>query len=575
VIRAAYAVGKGRVTVQAKVHIEEMSRNRHRLVITELPYQTNKANLTEKIADLARDGKLEGLADLRDESDRQGMRLVIELTRTVKPRTVLKRMFKMTALQSTFSINMLALVDGEPRMLPLKRALQLFIKHRLDIITRRTKFELEKAKQRAHILEGLRIALANLDDIIKTIRSSRTADTARNNLRKNFKLSEVQATAILDMPLRRLAALERKKIETEYNELLKTIKILETLLKSKKKILEVIKKELAEIKAKYGNPRRTLIVDRPADADAVTTARDLVPAEDVVVAVTESGAVCHWPAEQGLDPARGRQKDPLVAALPANTRDTLYLFTADGQALIIPMHQIPKGSAPGNGPSLKEFSSGFSAPVVAGITLPHSSEPPSGCLFLVSAQGRVKRVTLADLADVRGSEATVMGLEKGDSLCAAFATPGDGEVMLVSARGQGIRFTEEEVRTMGLPAAGVWGMKLAKGDQLVGGGVLKPRGELMIITENGWGKRIDVEQFPKQGRYGQGVIALPMSKDTGPATAAHVVNLSNRVMFISKKKNSKTVYARALTKSARTGKGRAVMSIKGTDALTGVVVLEV
>lgn len=573
-IRSAYAVGKGRVTVQAKVHIEEMSRNRNRLVITELPYQTNKANLTEKIADLARDGKIEGIADLRDESDRQGMRLVIELTRTVNPRDVLGQLFKMTAMQATFSINMLALVDGEPRLLPLKRSLQLFIKHRLDIITRRTKFDLDKAKQRAHILEGLRIALANLDEVIKTIRSSRTVETARANLQKSFKLTETQANAILEMPLRRLAALERKKIEDEYKELLKQIKYLEGLLKSRVKILEVIKEELTDLKTRFGTPRRTLIVDQMTNGAQVTTARDLVPAEDVVVTVTESGRLCSWPAADGLDPARGRQKDPLTVSVPANTRDMLYLFSSDGQAVIIPMHQVPKGAEPGDGPSLTEFSAGEVKQIVAGLALPHSDEP-SGYLFLVSEQGRVKRITLADLNDVRGSDATVIGIEDGDRLLTAFVTPGESDVILVSSGGQGIRFSEEDVRPMGLPATGVWGMKLGKNEKLAGGGPVKPRSELVLVSEQGLGKRIDLEQFPKQGRYGQGVIAMPLGKDTGPVAAAAVVNLSNRVMYISQKKNTKTVYARALPKAARTGKGKPLMAIGEKDGILRVIVLDV
>ncbi|GAB4432874.1 MAG: DNA gyrase subunit A [Anaerolineae bacterium] len=574
VIRGAYAVGRGRVTVQAKVHIEEMSRNRHRLVITELPYQTNKANLAEKIADLTRDGKLEGLADLRDESDRQGMRLVIELTRTVNPRAVLKQLFKLTSMKATFSINMLALVEGEPRLLPLKRALQLFISHRVEVITRRSRHDLARARQRAHILEGLRVALDNLDEVIRIIRASRTADSARNNLRKSFKLSEAQATAILDMPLRRLAALERKKIETEYKELLKQIKFLESLLKSKKKILAVVKEELADLKAKYGSPRRTLIVDQTDDTDTVTTARDLVPAEDVVVAVSRAGRVCAWPAEQGLDPARGRQKDPPAAVAPANTRHTLYLFTETGQALIIPMHQLPKGQAPGDGPPLSEFSHAAGAPVVAGLALPPGDAPP-GYLFLVSRQGRVKRVTLQDLQEIRGTEAEVMNIESGDGLLTAFTTAGQGEVLLVSAFGQAIRFAEEEVRAMGLAAAGVLGMKLAEGDLLVGAGPVKPRGELVVVTADGSGKRVGLDQFSRQGRYGQGVIAMPVSRAGGPVTAAAVVNLSNRVMFISSKKNSKTMYARALGKASRSHKGKPVMSIRENDGLEKIILLEI
>jgi DNA gyrase subunit A len=570
-IRAAYAVGRGRVTVQAKVHIEEMSRSRHRLVVTELPYQTNKANLIERIADLARDGKIEGLADLRDESDRQGMRLVMELTRTAEPRAVLKQLFKTTPLQSTFSINMLALVDGEPRLLPIKRSLQLFIEHREQIITRRSQYDLEKARQRAHILEGLRVALSNLDEVIQTIRSSRSADTARTNLRRKFQLSEAQARAILEMPLRRLAALERQKIETEYQEILKQIKYLESLLKSRKKILEVIKEELTELKTKYGSPRRTVLIDEAVGKDQLITASDLVPAEAVVVAVTEGGRICCWPSEQSLTPAKPTQEDRLAVAVPANTRDLLYLFTSAGRAVIIPMHQVPKGAAPGDGPNLSEFSAGVVEGIVAGLALAHPAPP--GYLFLVTRQGRVKRVSLSDLSDVRGNETMVMSMDKGDQLLAAFTTPGEGEVILVTARGQGIRFAEEEVRPMGLPAAGVWGIKLTKGDEVVGAAPAKAKAELALVTEKGLGKRISLDQLSKQGRYGQGMIAFPVNdKETGPIVAAGAIKLKERLLLISCK-NSKLIQGKTLTKMVRTHKGKQIIAIRGKDKLVRMVVL--
>ncbi len=571
-IKSAYAVGRGRITVQAKVHIEEMSRNRHRLVITELPYQTNKANLIEKIAELARDGKIEGLADLRDESDRQGMRLVIELTRTVEPADVLKQLFKMTPLQSTFRINILALVEGEPRLLSLKRSLQLFIEHRREIITRRTRYELNQAKHRAHILEGLRIALANLDEIIETIRRSQSADTAKMNLRRKFKLSEIQAAAILDMPLRRLAALERKKIETEYKEVLKRIKYLEGLLKTPKKILEVIKEELTELKATYATPRRTMIVDQMANGDKLITAEDLVPEEAVIVAVSQNNQICRWPVADGLEPGRGRQKDPLAIAVPAHTRDTLYLFTADGRAVIIPMHQVPVGTAPGEGLSLVEFNASPNHPVVAGLTLASREEMP-GYLFLVSRLGRVKRLSLSDLAAVRGDGTVVMGLDKGDTLLTAFATQGDGEVILVSAQGQAIRFIEEEVRPMGLPAAGVLGIKLSEGDTLAGAGPVKPRGDLVLVTQQGLGKRTGLDKYPRQGRYGQGVIAIRLTKASGPVAVATTVNVSDRVMLVSEKGNNKTVYAKSLPKMGRNQAGKALMSIRGRDQIARLITL--
>ncbi len=566
-LKTAYAVGRARITVQAKVHVEEMSRNRHRLVITELPYQTNKTNLIEKIADLARDGKIDGIADLRDESDRQGMRVVIELTRTVKPANVLKRLFKMTPLQGTFSINMLGLVDGEPRLLPLKRSLQLFIEHRQEIVTRRSRYELEQAKHRAHILEGLKIALANLDEIIETIRRARSADTARKNLRRQFKLSEVQATAILDTPLRRLAALERKKIETEHKEVLKQIKYLEGLLRTPKKILEVIKKDLNELKEDYNSPRRTLIVDEPASRGKPITTADLVPDEAVVVAVSRTGRICRWPAEELLEPARQVKKDPLAIAVPARTRDTLYLFADDGRAIIIPMHQVPPGSAPGEGPTLAEFNVASPKQVVAGISLPNTNEL-AGFLFLASRGGRVKRISLNDLISARGIETVVMGFDNGDILLDAFVTPGDEEIILVRAQGQAIRFAEGEVRPMGLPAAGVYGMKLADDeDGLVGAGLIKPRGDLIVVTQKGAGKRTSLSDYPTQGRYGQGVITIKLAGDSGPVTAAATVNVSDRVMLISHKGNTKSVYAKSWPKLGRNQPGKSVMSIRGKDQI--------
>ncbi len=570
VIQNAYAVGRGRITVQARVHVEEMSRNRHRLVITELPYQTNKANLTEKIADLARDGKIEGIADLRDESDRQGMRLVIELTRTVDPMEVLKQLFKMTPLQATFSINMLALVDGEPRLLSLKRALQLFIKHRKDIITRRTRYDLNQAQNRAHILEGLRIALANLDEVIAIIRKSRTSDTAKKNLCTRFKLTVVQATAILDMPLRRLAALERKKIELEYKEVLQRIKYLEGLLKSPRKILGVIKEELKDIKEKYDTPRRTLIVDQPVDKNQPITTDELVPDEAVIAAVSESGYLCHWPADQALEPARGRRKDNLRLAAAVQTRDVLCLLTDTGRAALIPMHQVPAGEAPGDGAPLREFNLQASETPVAGLALPKNGEL-KGFLFLVSRLGRVKRISLEDLAAVRGTETVVMGLDEDDALLTGFVTPGDGEVVLVSAKGQAIRFAEENVRPMGLPAAGVMGIKLADDDYLAGAGPVKPRGDLVLATAQGLGKRTSLDEFPTQGRYGQGVIAIKLKDDE--VVCAETATASDRVMLITDKGNNKTVYVRSLPKLGRSSQGKALIAVRGKDRLVRLVVL--
>jgi DNA gyrase subunit A len=391
-------------------------------------------------------------------------------------------------------------------------------------------------------------------------------------LRHKFKLSEIQATAILDMPLRRLAALERKKIETEYKETLARIKFLEDLLKNPKKILSVIKEELAELKTRYDSPRRTKIVDQIANGKPVM-AGDLIAEEAVVVAVSRSGRVCRWPAEEGLEPARGKQTDPLVVAVPAHTRDTLYLFTQTGRAVIIPMHQMPVGTSPGDGPSLSEFSSGSVQPVVAALALSGKTER-SGYLCLVTQQGRVKRVLLSDLETVRGSEAVVIGLEKGDKLLTAFATPGNGDLLLVSAQGQAIRFAEEEVRPMGLPAAGVMGMKLAGNDTLVGGGLVKTRGDVALVSRQGIGKRIELKEFPKQGRHGQGFVVLKLVAGDALAAAA-TVSGSDRVMLLSQKGNNKTIFARSLPRLGRTQKGEELIAIRGKDKVINLITLAV
>lgn len=571
-LKAAYAIGRGRITVQAKVHIEEMSRNRHRLVVTELPYQTNKANLVEKIANLARDEKIEGIADLRDESDRQGMRLVIELTRMVEPRQVLKQLFKMTPMQGTFSINMLALVKGEPTMVSLKRALQLFIEHRQEIITRRSDYELRQARDRLHILEGLRIALANLEDVVQTIIRSRSADTAKKNLCKKYKLTETQVGAILDIPLRRLVALERKKIETEYQTLVERIAFLEELLQTPTKILQLIKEELIELKANYSSPRWTTIIEKPLKRGQIITASDLIPDEALVVAISRQRQICCWSAEEHLQPAREQLPDALRQAIPAHSRDQLYLLTETGEAVMIPLHRIPRGEAPGDGSPITELLPQPIAPVVAGVALPAEETESPGYLFLISQQGRVKRITVADLQSVRGQPTEVMSLDDDDKLLTAFITPGDREVMLVTQLGQAIRFAEEEVRAMGLSAAGVWGIKLSDHDQVVGGGLVNSEDDLLlVVTKQGLGKCTPLAEYSRQGRYGQGVSTIILAQDGDRVVTAKTVCPEARVLFISRNRRTKMNYAKSLSQLPRFHAGEQLMSLRGRNRIVEVV----
>ena len=572
-IRSAYAVGRGRITVQARVHIEEMTRNRHRIVVTELPYQTSKNNLIERIAELVRDGRLEGITDLRDESDRQGMRLCIELTRTVDPREVLADLFRLTPMQSTFSIIMLALVDGEPRLLSLKRALQHYLEHRREIVTRRSRYELQRAQERAHILEGLLVALANLDEVIAIIRRSRTTDTARKNLRRKFKLTEVQAQAILDMPLRRLAALERKRIEEEYKEKLKLIRQLKSILRSPKKIMGLIKEELQEIKAKYADPRRTQIVER---AKLELTARDLLPDEEVLVIITRDGLISRRPLDRGIKTSARPAKDPLDKLLVANTRDEMFLFTADGRAVSLPVHQIPETD--GQGEHFASITSLWRRhKVAAALALPiavgkqPSSQAVEGYLFLATRLGKVKRVAMADFLAARGAEFVVMGVDEGDELGWVAVTKGEEEVILVTQKGQAIRFSEEDVRPMGLPASGVMGVKLAKGDQVVAMDLVQARASLFVVSSAGYGKWTSLAEYPVQKRYGAGVVTAKLSPKTGNLVGGCVVRGDDEVILISARGAAKKLRVRSAPRMRRATRGKSLLSLRSGDSLVSVV----
>ena len=519
VISQGYSVGRGRLILQAKAHFEEMSRNRKRIVITELPYQTNKTALIERIASLVRDGKIEGITDLRDESDRTGMRIVIELTRNVEPKDILAHLFKYTPLQQTFGMQMLALVDGQPRMLSLKRMLHLFIQHREEIIRRRSEYDLERARQRAHILEGLLKALDILDEVIATIRRSQRVDTARNNLMHEFKFTQIQAQAILDMQLRRLAALERKKLQDEYNELLIQIAFLEDLLAHPEKILNLIKEDLLAIKEKYGDARRTQIVN---STKGTLTTTDLLPEQDVWVSVAANGDLKRSDLTSVTrSVARKVAKGSQVALTNANTLDYLYLFSSDGSSKRVGIHEIPLD----NGKHLSEFTD-FTRrdSITTALALPRlEGDEAQGYLFFTTELGVVKRVTLADFLSAAPLDPQVINVDAKDRLGYCFPTTGDQEVILVSSSGKSIRFEETEVRSMGLAAAGVGGMKLKKGERIVGAGVADADGELMTITESGFAKRSALSDYSTQGRNGGGIVTHKPTNRTGTVTSARVL----------------------------------------------------
>ena len=566
-ISSAYGTGRGRITVKAKAHVEQMERNKSRIVITELPYQTNKTNLLGRIADLHRDGKIEGLTDLRDESDRNGMRIVIETTRNVEAKEVLANLFRLTPLQSTFSISLLALVNSEPRILTLKQALKVYLDHRLEVIRRRGEYDLERARNRAHILEGLLIALDHLDEVIALIRKSRTVETARQNLRKEFKLSQIQAQAILDMQLRRLAALERRKIQDEHKEVQRDIKELDKLLSKPGLMRELMKEELTAVREKYADPRRTQIIES-TDSKSVT-ATDLLPDQNVWVMAGEKGTIGRTTSKEMIK-IPGKPAEQPAAILEANTQDILYLFAADGRCVGLPVYQLPQSRELGVGTHWAELS-GFTRRnhLAAALICPPEK---GGFLTLVTLTGVIKRIRLEDMPGFTTEPFVVMNVSKDDSLGWVRLTDGKQEIILASANGQLIRFKEDSVRAMGLSAAGVSGMKLANdADGLVSMDLAQPNSLIWSITDNGLAKVTPIDEYPVQGRHGQGVRNLNLPKDAEEVAAVVVVSEKETLLVKTASGSTKKVRVDKTHSGGRAAKPKAAFSIGGRNRVTGAV----
>ncbi len=576
-IKQAYSTGKGRIVMRAVAHIEEMSGSRHRIAITEIPYQVNKASLIERIAELAREGRLDDISDLRDESDRRGLSIIVELKRGAQPKKVLNQLFKYTALQSTFGVQILALVGGEPRLLSLKRALQIFIEHRREVITRRTIFELDKARARAHILDGLLIALAKLDEVIKTIRESRDADAAKERLMSRFKLSELQAQAILDMQLRRLAALEREKIQEEHRQIVERIAYLEDLLASPRKILEVIKTDLGEEVERFGDPRRTRIA---ADASEEFSEADLVPDEAVLISITDRGYVKRVAAKAFKRQGRGgrgvtgvsmRGEDEVTMLFPARTLDTVLFFTDRGKVYSEKAYQIPDADRTGRGiPMVNILSIAPDETVTAAVTVPDFAAA-SYCT-MATRNGKIKRVALSEFASVRPSGLIAIGLEENDVLGWVALTSGYDDIILVTRNGYAVRYHEQKVRPMGRPASGVRAVALRPGDQVAGMDVVDPTGDLLVVTAAGFGKRTPVSEYPVKGRGTAGVLTLAKDKldVTGPIVDAMVVQVEDDLTIIS----SGGILLRTKIKQVKRA-GRPTMGVHVIDLREGEVVASV
>ncbi len=568
----AYATGRGKITMRAKLHIEDMGRGKQRVIVSELPYQTNKAALIERIATLVHDGRLEGIADLRDESDRQGLRLAIELQRGADAAPVIEKLFKLTPLQETFSIIMLALVNNEPRVLNLKQCLKVFLDHRLEVVRRRSEFELARARERAHILEGLLKALDTLDEVIATIRRSRTAETARNNLIQLLKITEIQAQAILDLQLRRLAALERKKIEDEYKEKIDLIKYLEGLLNSPKQMRDVIAEEIRTIKSAYGDPRRTIIVDSTA-ATSVTTESLLLPQEETWVTLTV-GDKLGRSFDTTKPKVNGDSKEPSRFVLLTDSTQILYLFSTQGYCATIPVHQLPQVHDPSEGTSFHDLC-GFKNGEQIAAVISQSPSAGEGFLFFVSSGGEVKRLKLEDLPGMMANPFKVMDVETEDNLGWVLTTNGENEVVLTTYDGQSIRFKESDVRPTGLGAGGMRGIKLgSQRDKVIGASIVREDTHLWTITDDGIAKSSPISEYPTQGRAGSGVVSMKLPKDSLGLAAAALGKLDENVVVLTNKNRAKTLKISAAPSGRRDKRGDIVISLGAKEQVTSAIVAQ-
>lgn len=578
-IRQAYVTGRGRIILRGRAHIEEMDQaGRFRIVITEIPYQLKKTTLIERIASLVREDKIKSISDLRDESDRDGMSIVIELKRTAQPRKVLFQLYKYTALQTTFGAQMLALIDDEPRLLSLKQSLTLYIDHRLIIIQRRTQFELNKAKSRAHILDGLLIALSNLDEVIKTIRNSADTDSAKISLIERFKLTEIQAQAILDMQLKRLAALERQKIENEHKELVEKIKGLKGLLKSQKKQLKIIKDDLADLVAKYGDERRT---DIAPDAAKEIDEEDLVPDRPILISITERGyikrvmALTYRSQKRGGIGVKGhsmRDEDEVMSLIPARTLDTVLFFSDRGKVYSSKAYRIPEASRISRGlPIVNVLEIDPHEKITAIVPVADFKE--AKYCTMVTRKGLIKRVDLSEFDSVRPSGLIAIKLKEDDSLGWVHLSSGKNELMLITRKGYALRFAEKEVRPMNRPAMGVIGIRLREKDEVIGMDIVEKGGDLLVITEKGFGKRTSLDGYPRRSRATMGVLtidkkALPI---IGEIAAARVVlPEQDQITVISAEGTVMRTKAESISRYNRVARGVSIMQMREDDVVVSI-----
>jgi DNA gyrase subunit A len=537
-IRRAYETGRGSVTIRAEVNIEENKNGTSTIIVNELPYQVNKAKLIEKIAELVRDKRVEGITDLRDESDREGMRIVMVLRRDVNADVVLNNLYKYTSLQTTFGINMLALVDGQPKVLTLKQCLEHYLEHQVEIIERRTAFDLRRAEARAHILEGLRIALDHLDEVIALIRNSATAEIARNGLIERFDLSEKQAQAILDMRLQRLTGLEREKIEEEYKELLQLISEYKAILADDEKVLEIIREELLEVKERFNDDRRTEIVIGGAD---FFEDEDLIPEENIIITLTHQGYIKRLPSTtyrtqnrggRGIQGMGTNEDDFVEHLVSTSTHSTVLFFTNKGKVYRARGFEVPEYSRTAKGiPIINLLQIEKDEWINAVITVDEYDE--DWYLFFTTKHGISKRSSLAQFANIRKGGLIAVGLREDDELISVRLTDGNKHIMIATKNGYLIRFEEEQVRSMGRTAAGVRGISLRGDDEVVSMEILEPGLQVLHVTNKGVGKRTPEDQYRVTNRGGKGIFTCKLTEETGHVTAVKAVTGEEDIMLIT------------------------------------------
>lgn len=572
-IRDAYRTGRGTIKIRARAEIEQVG-NKSQIVITEVPYQVNKARLIETIAELVRERKIEGITDLRDESDRTGLRVVIELKKDAQPKVILNQLYKHTQMQENFGVIMLALVDGRPQILNLKEMLEHYLKHQKEIVTRRSRYLLNQAEARAHIVEGLRIALKFLDAVIQTIRTSPDVEAARRALMDNFSLSEKQAQAILDMRLQRLTALEREKLEEEYRELMEKISYFKEVLADEAKVLAIVREELLEIKAKYADPRRTQIVDEEEPLEA----EDFIPREEVVITVTHRGYIKRLPLDtyrsqrrggRGIQALTTREEDFVEHLTVTTTHHYLLLFTNQGKVYRLKAFDVPEANRQARGTALVNLLYINQGERITALISVESFEEDA-YLFLATRQGTVKKTPLREYNTSRRDGIVALNLDEGDELIGVELTRGKDEIILGTRQGKVIRFSEEEVRPMGRAARGVRGIALEGEDEVVGMAKVKPFADLVLVSERGFGKRTSLEEYRGQGRAGKGLLALKVSEKTGPLVSLVVVKEEDELMLITAEGLLIRLSAEDVPRQGRYTRGVTLMRLEEKDRVMAV-----